>query len=139
MQLRAVFATLAVIFAASIFQARSAQTDSITTSQSAAKPQLLKKDEGERRIRRDPPSGHFIVKVSPKSNGSQHLVMATEDVAPGDQFPMHKHFGQDEILYTGQCKKRENRNRQRGGRIFGGRSQAAAIGERVDCSGATES
>ena len=40
-----------------------------------------------------------MLKVSPKNNGSQHLVMGTEDMAPGDEFPTHKHLGQDEILY----------------------------------------
>jgi len=25
--------------------------------------------------------------------------MGTEDVTPGDEFPLHKHLGQDEILY----------------------------------------
>jgi quercetin dioxygenase-like cupin family protein len=40
-----------------------------------------------------------MLKVSPKNNGSQHLVMGTEDMTPGDEFPTHKHLGQDEILY----------------------------------------
>ena len=40
-----------------------------------------------------------MLKVSPKNNGSQHLVMGTEDMAPGDEFPTHKHLGQDELLY----------------------------------------
>ena len=33
------------------------------------------------------------------NNGSQHLVMGIEDITPGDEFPTHKHLGQDEILY----------------------------------------
>ena len=81
------------------FQTRSAQSSSATTSQTVAKPLLLEKDEGERRIWREPPPGDFILKVSPKNNSSQHLVMGTEDMHPGDEFPMHKHLGQDEILY----------------------------------------
>jgi quercetin dioxygenase-like cupin family protein len=40
-----------------------------------------------------------MLKVSPKNNGSQHLVMGTEDMAPGDEFPTHKHLGQDELVY----------------------------------------
>jgi quercetin dioxygenase-like cupin family protein len=40
-----------------------------------------------------------MLKVSPKNNGCQHLVMETEDIVPGDEFPTHKHLGQDEILY----------------------------------------
>ncbi|MGH9682717.1 MAG: cupin domain-containing protein [Candidatus Acidiferrales bacterium] len=70
-----------------------------TTSQAAPKPLLLEKNEGERRIWREPPPGDFILKVSPKNNGSQHLVMGTEDMAPGDEIPTHKHLGQDELVY----------------------------------------
>jgi len=88
--------TLLVVF---VFQTRSAQSSSPTTSHTAAKPLLLEKDEGERRIWREPPPGDFILKASPKNNGSQHLVMGTEDMHPGDEFPMHQHLGQDEILY----------------------------------------
>jgi len=97
---RTAFATMAVMLVAVFgFQTRSAQSSSATTSQAAPKPLLLEKNEGERRIWREPPPGGFMLKVSPKNNGSQHLVMGTEDMAPGDEFPLHKHLGQDEILY----------------------------------------
>jgi quercetin dioxygenase-like cupin family protein len=97
---RTMFAVLAAtLIWVSVLQTRSAQTNSARTSQDAAKPLLLEKNEGERRIWREPPPGDFILKVSPKNNGSQHLVMGTEDVTPGDEFPTHKHLGQDEILY----------------------------------------
>jgi quercetin dioxygenase-like cupin family protein len=97
---RAMFATMAVtLVAACVFPTRSAQSNSTTTSQAAPKPLLLEKDEGERRIWREPPPADFILKVSPKNNGSQHLVMGTEDIKPGDEFPTHQHLGQDEILY----------------------------------------
>ncbi len=98
--LRTTLATMAVIlFAVCLFQTRSAQSSSATTSEVSAKPLLLEKNEGERRIWREPPPGDFILKVSPKNNGSQHLVMGTEDMAPGDEFPTHRHLEQDEILY----------------------------------------
>lgn len=90
---------VAMLVAVFAFQTRHAQSNSATTSQAAAKPLLLEKNEGERRIWREPPPGDFILKVSPKNNGSQRLVMVTEDMAPGDEFPTHKHLGQDEILY----------------------------------------
>jgi quercetin dioxygenase-like cupin family protein len=97
---RTTFATLAVmLLVVCVFQTRSAQSSSATTPQAAPKPLLLEKNEGERRIWREPPPGDFMLKVSPKNNGSQHLVMGTEDVSPGDEFPTHKHLGQDEILY----------------------------------------
>ena len=86
-----------MLVAVCVFQTQSAQSSS--TSQTVAKPLLLEKDEGERRIWREPPPGDFILKVSPRNNGSQHLVMVTEDMAPGDEFPIHKHLRQDEILY----------------------------------------
>jgi len=89
----------ALLVAVCVSQTRSAQSSSVTTSQAAPKPLLLEKDEGERRIWREPPPGDFVLKVSPKNNGSQHLVMGTEDMAPGDEFPTHKHLGQDEIVY----------------------------------------
>jgi quercetin dioxygenase-like cupin family protein len=98
---RATFATIGVVLVAvCVFQTRSAQSSSATTPQTVAKPLLLEKDEGERRIWREPPPGDFILKVSPKNNGSQHLVMGTEDIHPGDEFPMHQHLEQDEILYV---------------------------------------
>jgi quercetin dioxygenase-like cupin family protein len=102
---RALFATGAVIaVAVCVFQARpaqssSAQSSSATASQAAPQPVLLEKNEGERRIWREPPPGDFILKVSPKNNGSQHLVMVTEDLPPGEEIPTHKHLAQDEILY----------------------------------------
>jgi len=89
----------AVLVGVCVFQTRSAQSSFATTSQGAAKPLLLEKNEGERRIWREPPPGDFMLKVSPKNNGSQHLVMGTENMSPGDEFPMHKHLGQDEIVY----------------------------------------
>ena len=100
---RTTFATLAVMLVAvCVSQTRSAQSSSATTPQSSPRPLLLEKDEGERRMWREPPPGSFILKVSPKNNGSQHLVMLTEDMAPGDEIPTHKHLGQDEILYIGK-------------------------------------
>lgn len=97
---RATFATTAVMLGAvCVFQTRSAQTNSASTPQAAPKPLLLEKNEGERRIWREPPPGEFILKVSPKNNGSQHLVFGTEDMVAGDEIPMHKHLGQDEIVF----------------------------------------
>jgi quercetin dioxygenase-like cupin family protein len=97
---KATFAAMAaMLVAVAVFQTRSAQSSSATTSQTPAKPLLLEKNEGELRIWREPPPGDFIPKISPKNNGSQQLVMGTEDMAPGDEFPTHKHLGQDELVY----------------------------------------
>jgi quercetin dioxygenase-like cupin family protein len=72
-------------------------------SASEAKPLMLERDEGELRIRRihldnsSSASSQFMLKVSPKNNGSQHLVAGTEDLAPGATLPKHRHLVQDEI------------------------------------------
>ncbi|HEY6271030.1 MAG TPA: cupin domain-containing protein [Terriglobales bacterium] len=77
-------------------------SDSGTTPESGAKPLLLERNEGEVRLWRPEPGevdpGGFIVKVSPKNNRSQHLVLFTGEMVPGDAIPTHKHLGQDEIL-----------------------------------------
>jgi quercetin dioxygenase-like cupin family protein len=87
-------------------------TASFQTSQSAAartldpnvRPLLLEQNEGELRTRRIhtdssvPASSQFMLKVSPKNNGSQHLVAGTEVLAPGATLPKHRHLLQDEIL-----------------------------------------
>jgi len=43
-------------------------------------------------------STQFLLKVDPRNNGSQHLVVGTEDIAPGVSIPTHKHPTEDEIL-----------------------------------------
>ena len=76
---------------------------------SAAKPVLLEKNEGEVRTRRPrpkpSPTSQFILKVDPKTNGSQHFVVGTEDIAPGASIPTHKHPTEDELLliHSGQA------------------------------------
>jgi quercetin dioxygenase-like cupin family protein len=92
-------AVAVILVAVCAFQARSAQSSFATASQVPPEPLLLEKNEGERRIWREPPPGDFILKVSPRNNGSQHLVMGTEDMARGDEFPTHKHLEQDELVY----------------------------------------
>jgi quercetin dioxygenase-like cupin family protein len=80
------------------------QPASTRTSDSAGRPLLLERDEGELRTRRIhadrsvPASSQFLLKVSPKNNGSQHLVAGTEVLAPGAALPKHRHLVQDEIL-----------------------------------------
>ena len=74
----------------------------VSEGQSVAKPLLLEKKEGELRTRRPRPkpmaSTQFLLKVDPQNNGSQHLVVGTEDIAPGAFIPTHKHPTEDEIL-----------------------------------------
>jgi len=104
---KAVGAVGALLVAVCLSQTRSTQANptSVATPEANAKPLLLEKNEGElrtRRIRTDSslsmPSTQFMLKVSPNNNGSQHLVLGTEEVIPGASIPRHRHFGQDEIL-----------------------------------------
>ena len=88
----------AVLASLCISQART-QPVSASAPETAAKPLLLEKNEGEARVWRDPPPGSFMLKVSPQNNGSHHLVFGTEDLQPGDEIPLHKHLGQDEIVF----------------------------------------
>ena len=82
----------------------ASQSDAPRSSDAAARPLMLDSDEGEVRTRRihsdgsSPASSQFILKVSPKNNGSQHLVAGSEVLAPGATLPKHRHLVQDEIL-----------------------------------------
>jgi quercetin dioxygenase-like cupin family protein len=65
---------------------------------------ILEKNDGELRTRRihtdksTVASSQFLLKVSPKNNGSQHLVLGTEELSASARIPKHKHLVQDEIL-----------------------------------------
>lgn len=77
-----------------------AQTPAPDTS---GKPIVLQKNEGEFRTRRPregvaSPSSDFLLKIGPKTNGSKHLLVFTEEVPPGAAIPRHKHHGEDEII-----------------------------------------
>src|SRR5215471_13224220 len=68
-----------------------------------AKPVVLQKDEGELRTRKpregvSSPSTDFLLKIGPKTSGSKHLLVFTEEVPPGAAIPKHKHHGEEEIL-----------------------------------------
>lgn len=68
-----------------------------------AKAVVLQKDQGEVRTRRprlgvNSPTRDFLLKVGPRSNGSKHLLLGTEEIPPGGVIPKHKHHHEDEIL-----------------------------------------
>ena len=104
--------TISTVVAAMTLMAGGFATGSYQTSQPATartadvnvRPLLLEQNEGELRTRRIhtdssvPASSQFLLKVSPKNNGSQHLVAGTEMLAPGATLPKHRHLVQDEIL-----------------------------------------
>lgn len=103
--------TLAVILiAVCLCRAQSAKSAPVLAPIGSAKPLLLEENEGELRVRRavsgapSQSSAHssaavpFILKVSPKNNGSERLVLVTEEILPGAGISKHKHLEQDEIL-----------------------------------------
>jgi quercetin dioxygenase-like cupin family protein len=101
-----VLATIGLVRAPS--RGESPPARSMSATGTTAKALLLEKNEGERRVRRIPadsasvpmsmPSSEFMLKVSPRNNGSQHLVLGTEELAPRARIRKHRHLGQDEIL-----------------------------------------
>jgi quercetin dioxygenase-like cupin family protein len=95
-------AASAMLFLASISPAQSTQPTSPPAAKPTTTPLLLEKNEGEQRLWRPEPgevdAGGFILKVTPQSNGSRHLVLVTEDLASGEAIPTHKHLEQDEIV-----------------------------------------
>ena len=83
---------------------QSNQSSTAASSESDVKPLILERNEGELRTRRIhtdasvPASSQFMLKVSPKNNGSQHLVAGTEELAQGAAIQKHRHLAQDEIV-----------------------------------------
>jgi len=99
---RTALATIPLLIVAIRFpQTQSVQSRTATSSAAAAKPLLLEKNDGERRLWRPEPGetdpGGFILKITPQT-GSQHLMLLTEDMPPGAVIPTHKHLGQDEMV-----------------------------------------
>lgn len=69
----------------------------------SAKAVVLQQDEGELRVRRPRVgvpmvSSEFLIKISPSTNGSKHLLVGSEEVPPGGMIPKHRHHGEEEIL-----------------------------------------
>ena len=68
-------------------------------------PLVVDASAGERRVRRPGAASvaalntPFIIKVDRRNGGSQDLVMGTEDIAPGQAIPPHRHLLADEIVY----------------------------------------
>jgi quercetin dioxygenase-like cupin family protein len=91
-----------LLLAVVVPQTQSTRPPTPPPAQAGATPLLLEKNEGETRLWRPEPGevdpGGFILKVTPKTNGSQHLVLSTGEMAPGTAIPTHKHLEQDEIV-----------------------------------------
>jgi quercetin dioxygenase-like cupin family protein len=97
-------ATVAVLLGLVDLAQLQATSNSAADTDGHAQPLILEKNEGELRTRRihtdktSVASSQFLLKVSPKNNGSQRLVLGTEELLPDARIPKHKHLVQDEIL-----------------------------------------
>jgi quercetin dioxygenase-like cupin family protein len=118
-----------MVFELSSAFSQSNQSNTAPSPEANVKPLLLERNEGELRTRRIhtdssvPASSQFMLKVSPKNNGSQHLVAGTEELAPNATIPKHRHLAQDEILLIQSGKAHvwlgdEERDLHAGGLVF---------------------
>src|SRR5262249_31582181 len=65
-------------------------------------PLVPHKNDGDLRTRRPregvaSPSTELLLKIGPKTSGSQHLLIFTEEIRPGAAIPRHKHHREDEV------------------------------------------
>src|SRR5260370_10644731 len=69
-------------------------------SESANKPtpMILESGEGEKREFRARPGVTFTLKIGPKNGGSDTMAVGTEDMAPRDKIPTHRHPHADELI-----------------------------------------
>jgi quercetin dioxygenase-like cupin family protein len=108
---------------------QSIQSSAAPSPETNVKPLLLERNEGELRTRRihtdasAPASSQFMLMVSPKNNGSEHLVAGTEELASGASIPKHRHLAQDEIVLIQSGKAHvwlgdQERDLHAGGLVF---------------------
>src|ERR1700693_1516182 len=71
-----------------------------STSATKPIPLILSANEGEQREVRARPGVTFTVKVDPRHGGSEHMTVVTEDMAPGDRIPIHRHPHADELIFV---------------------------------------
>jgi mannose-6-phosphate isomerase-like protein (cupin superfamily) len=101
---RGVAAVAILVGTSQLAPAQTITKASASVNEQRAQPLILEKNDGELRTRRvhtdksSVPASQFLLKVSPKNNGSQHLVAGTEELLPNARISKHKHLIQDEIL-----------------------------------------
>ena len=64
--------------------------------QSRSRPAVIGPMEGERRLIRG--EAPLFIKIDPTSTGSEHLVLGSSDLPPGDAIGLHRHLREDEII-----------------------------------------
>ena len=111
----------------SLGKSQSSPDHSSDAAGAGARPLMLEKNQGELRTRRPrplpTPASQFMLKVGPKINGSQRLIVGTEEIAPGASIPIHKHLAEDEILLVHSGVARvllgnQSRDLHAGGLVF---------------------
>jgi|ERR1700735_1432333 len=63
-----------------------------------ATPTVFQADEGDRWLLLG--NRPLIFKVDPVTNGSDALVVGTEEIASGESIPTHKHVQEDEVIFV---------------------------------------
>ena len=67
----------------------------IPVDQSASRtkptPLILEAEDGQLREFRTRPGVTFTIKVDAENGGSEQMTVGTEDMAPGDKIPVHRH------------------------------------------------
>lgn len=62
------------------------------------RPAVLARDEGESRMLQG--RRPLFIKVDPLTSGSKTLTAGLEDLPPGDSIGVHKHLGEDELVFV---------------------------------------
>ena len=99
-------APLFIAFLAACHSRPSASFSRLATPDSTRSGLILPAAEGERRVRRPPPSNvatlssPFIIKVDRRNGGSSDFFMGYEDIPPGRAIARHYHPLVDEILFV---------------------------------------
>lgn len=114
--------------AANAGSAASAVGSGTTATPSAREGLILQASEGERRVRRPPPTAlstltaPFTMKVDRRNGGSPDFVMFYEEIPPGQGIAPHHHGHSDEIIFV---------HRGSGVASLGSRSGAVATGATI--------
>ena len=62
-------------------------------------PLILEAKDGQLREFRTRPGVTFTIKVDAENGGSEQMTVVTEDMAPGDKIPVHRHPHADELIF----------------------------------------
>ena len=73
-------------------------TGADSADDSWGRPAVLARDEGESRMLQG--RRPLYIKVDPLTSGSRTLTAGLEDLPPGDSIGVHKHLGEDELVFV---------------------------------------